>query len=146
MSPEGAYQPDPSLTGRANFGFVSKYQRGATIPTGETEFQFHAADLNFHSDSYEWLVIAGAKAMYKGVGTINGQGEYKFLLKAIDAGVNKNDIFEVDRFRIRIWSEEGEEELTIYDNGLGADAYDDEGAEDTTEISGGSIVIHKGKK
>ena len=24
-SPEGAYIPDPSLTGKANFGFVSKY-------------------------------------------------------------------------------------------------------------------------
>ena len=58
--------------GKANFGFVSKYQKGAKVPTGETEFQFKAGDLNFHSTAYEWLVIAGAKAQYKGIGTVNG--------------------------------------------------------------------------
>jgi hypothetical protein len=52
-SPAGAYKPDSSLTGKANFGFVSRYKRGATTPTGNTEFQFHAADLNFHSDNFD---------------------------------------------------------------------------------------------
>ena len=65
-SPEGAYTADPTLTGKANFGFVSKYKKGATTPTGETEFQFRVADLNFHSDIYQWLVVAGARAQYKG--------------------------------------------------------------------------------
>lgn len=64
------------MTGRANFGFVSKYKMGKTTPIGTTEFQFKAGDINFHSDTYEWLVIAGAKAMYKGVGTINGAGNF----------------------------------------------------------------------
>src|SRR6185503_12114220 len=71
-SPVGAYVFDPSLTGKANFGFVSKYLKGATKPTGETEFQFKAGDLNFHSSSYDWLVVAGAKGQYKGLGEING--------------------------------------------------------------------------
>ena len=31
-SPAGAYVADPTLTGKANFGFVSKYQKGATVP------------------------------------------------------------------------------------------------------------------
>jgi parallel beta-helix repeat protein len=35
-SPEGAYQADPTLSGKATFGFVSKYQKGANIPTGKT--------------------------------------------------------------------------------------------------------------
>ena len=30
-SPAGAYRADPALTGRANFGFVSKYKKGATV-------------------------------------------------------------------------------------------------------------------
>jgi hypothetical protein len=64
----GRYIPDPSLTGPATFGFVSKYQKGATTPTGQTEFQFKVAGLNFHSTSYEWLVIAQSKALYKGEG------------------------------------------------------------------------------
>jgi hypothetical protein len=139
-SPEGAYTADPSLTGKATFGFVSKYKKGATEPTGVTEFQFKVADLNFHSDTYDWLVIASAKAQYKGVGTINGEGEYKFMLSGIDADINDNDGFEVDRFRIRIWYEVDDIEHVVYDNALG-----DDSDNATTEVSGGSIVIHSGK-
>jgi len=40
-------------TGKATFGFVSKYKKGATVPTGNTEFVFKAADLNFHSTSHD---------------------------------------------------------------------------------------------
>jgi hypothetical protein len=136
LSPAGAYVSDPTLTGKANFGFISKYKNGASMPTGTTEFQFKVADFNFHSESYEWLVVAGAKANFKGLGTINGQGQYKFILTAIDAKVNENDAFEVDRFRIKIWTDDG----VIYDNSHG-----DDSDNATTEIGGGSIVIHKGK-
>ena len=59
---------DLSLAGRANFGFVSKYKKGAAAPEGQTEFQFQAGNLNFHSEAYEWLVVSGAKAQYKGTG------------------------------------------------------------------------------
>ncbi len=38
MSPAGAYVQDPAATGKANFGFVSKYKKGATVPSGSTEF------------------------------------------------------------------------------------------------------------
>ena len=38
-------------------------------PSGATEFQFQAGSFNFKSTSYEWLVVAGAKAQYKGAGT-----------------------------------------------------------------------------
>ena len=79
-SPAGAYPADPTLAGKASFGFVSKYKKGANAPTGETEFQFHATSFNFKSTSYEWLVVAGKKAQYKGEGTVNGAGAYKFML------------------------------------------------------------------
>jgi hypothetical protein len=135
-SPAGAYRPDTSLSGKANFGFVSKYKKGSTTPTGNTEFQFKVADLNFHSDTYDWLVIAGDKAQFKGTGTINGAGEYKFILTAID-----NDD-GTDKFRIKIWEEdESGNEVTIYDNDT-----DGDGEEELTAIGGGSIVIHTGKK
>jgi hypothetical protein len=134
-SPAGAYVPDQALTGRASFGFVSKYQKGATSPTGNTEFQFKSANLNFHSESYEWLVIAGAKAKYKGTGTINGQGEYRFMLSAIDGQMSDGE--GVDKFRIRIWDKVSGD--LVYDNQMGAE--DD--ADPTTVIGGGSIVIHK---
>jgi hypothetical protein len=63
-SPAGAYVANPTLTGRANFGFVSKYLSGATVPSGQTEFQFKAGNLNFHSSLYERLVVGGARAQY----------------------------------------------------------------------------------
>jgi len=134
-SPEGAYAPDPTLTGKATFGFVSKYKKGATVPTGSTEFQFKVADLNFKSTSYDWLVIAGAKAMYKGTGTINGQGEYAFMLWAIDGDLK--DKGDPDTFRIKIWDKATGE--VVYDNQMGAP--DD--ADAATAIGGGSIVVHK---
>ena len=47
QSPAGAHAADPALTGKANFGFVAKYQKGANVPNGNTEFQFQAGNLNF---------------------------------------------------------------------------------------------------
>lgn len=133
-SPEGAYTADPSLTGKATFGFVSKYKKGATVPTGTTEFQFKVANLNFHSESYEWLVVAGAKAQYKGIGTIHGTGNYGFMLTAIDGDLKGT----TDKFRIKIWDKHNNDAI-VYDNRLAAP--DD--ADPTTVIGGGSIVIHK---
>jgi hypothetical protein len=139
-SPQGAYAADPELTGKANFGFVSKYKKGANIPTGETEFQFKAGDLNFHSTVYEWLVVAGAKAQYKGSGTINGAGNYGFLLTATDSEINGDG--DVDKFRIKIVDKDAGESV-VYDNKMGES--DDMDAADPQEIGGGNIVIHKEK-
>ncbi len=134
-SPPGAYTLDPTATGKATFGFVSTYQKGATTPSGNTEFQFKAGDLNFKSTSYEWLVIAGAKAMYKGSGTINGSGDYAFQLSAIDGQQPGGG--GVDRFRIRIWDKVTG--VVIYDNKIGAP----DNADPTMALGGGSITIHK---
>jgi len=127
-SPKGAYVPDPSLAGKANFGFVSKYKKGATVPTGNTAFVFDVAGFVFHSRSYDWLIVSGAnKAKYKGTGTIDGAGEYKFMLWAGDEAFGG-----VDTFRIKIWEEDGAE-IVVYDNG---------GDEEGQAIDGGSIVVH----
>ena len=130
-SPPGAMPSDPSLTGKANFGFVSKYKKGASEPSGNTEFQFHAGDVNFHSDTYDWLVIAGTKAMFKGTGTINGDGSYKFIITVVDGDLLGDG--SPDTFRIKIWTEDEVtgEELVFYDNGPQG-----------TELGGGNIVIH----
>jgi PKD repeat protein len=134
-SPEGAYATDPTLIGKANFGFVSKYKHGATTPTGNTEFRFKAGDLNFHSSNYDWLVVANFKAMYKGTGTVNGEGNYGFMLTAIDEELTPST--DVDLFRIKIWDKYNEDAI-VYDNQMGAE--DDE--DPTTEIQGGNIIVH----
>jgi hypothetical protein len=136
-SPTGAYGPDPTLSGRANFGFVSKYKKGANVPTGNTEFQFEAGNFNFHSTVYEWMVVAGAKAQYKGSGTVNGAGDYRFMLTATDGQINGGG--GVDKFRIKIW--DNASGGVIYDNKRGTS--DDIDSADPQAIGGGSIVIHK---
>jgi hypothetical protein len=134
QSPAGAYKADVYLTGKATFGFVSKYKKGATVPEGNTEFQFHAGGLNFNSSVYEYLLVnaAGITAQFKGTGTINGQGSYTFMLWATDNGNSG------DTFRIKIND----------NNNAGALVYDNlqPGPNPEQVISGGSIVIHTGSK
>jgi hypothetical protein len=136
-SPEGAYKPDLSLIGKANFGFVAKYKKGSTIPDGNTEFQFSAGNLNFRSLSYYdmRLVIAGARANYKGEGVINGTGQYGFMVSAVDGEINGGG--GIDKFRIKIW--DLNTSAVIYDNNI---TETDDNAEPATAIGGGSIVIH----
>ncbi|MHC4325138.1 MAG: hypothetical protein ACYSUX_12815, partial [Planctomycetota bacterium] len=118
------YEGSELFTGKATFGFNSKYKKGASEPTGSTEFQFHVGNLNFHSSSYEWLVVTGSDyAKFKGEGTVNGIGPYKFMLWAGDG--------EPDTFRIKIWEEDQDGyEYVKYDNGM------------DQAIEGGSIVVH----
>jgi subtilisin family serine protease len=140
-SPAGASTLFPTATGRANFGFVSKYQKGASVPTGNTEFQFHAGNLNFKSTVYEWLVISGGhRAQYKGSGTINGSGNYGFILTAIDE--DRRNPGQPDRFRIRIWNKATG--AVVYDNQIGTG--DDVDLTASGTLVQGSIVIHVPKK
>jgi hypothetical protein len=134
-SPRGAYVPDPSLNGRATFGFVSRYKKGTSSPVGNAEFQFKAGDLSFHSGAYDWLVVnqGSTNAQFKGSGTINGgwapNGDaFKFMLWAKDLDPDGRD-----SFRIRIWYEAGDGEAVVYDNGF------------EQPIGGGNIVIHESK-
>jgi hypothetical protein len=127
-SEAGSYAPDPSLEGRANFSFTSRYHKAASVPTGDTSFMLTVADLDFQSDKFDWLVVNlnDSSAHCMGSGTINGKGEYRFMLWGRDGSP--------DTFRIKIWKEEGNGgETVIYDNGIGQ------------PIGGGNIVIHSGK-
>jgi len=135
MSPVGAYPADPDLTGKASFGFVSKYAKAATQPSGNTEFNFQTAGMNFKATSYDWLVVAGAKAQYKGHGTVYGVDGYQFMLTGVDGQLAGGG--GADKFRIKIW--DTATDTVIYDNQLGGL----DSAPLNTALSGGSIVIHK---
>lgn len=141
QSPQGAYLADPELTGKATFGFVSKYQKGADAPSGQTEFQFHAAGFRFTSTEYQWLVVSGSRAQYKGKGALNGESGYGFLLTAVDGQQQGGG--GADKFRIKIWrlSEDDSPGTVVYDNVLGAS--DDLDAATPQLILGGSITIHR---
>ena len=118
------------------FNLRIKYRKGATIPTGRTEFRLQTARLRFQSKGYQWLVVAGPKAQFRGSGTINGRGNYGFMLTVMDAKLTRST--DVDLFRIVIWDKD-DKNAVIYDSQPG----DGGAADPTTEIGGGSIVIHE---
>jgi hypothetical protein len=127
-SPAGAYKDQSSLTGKAHFSFASRYKTGETVPDSSVQFSLKQAKIDFKSTLVEWLVVAGSKATYTGVGTMNGVGGYGFLLSAID------DPSSADKIRMKIWDASG----VIYDSQTGAA----DAADPSVEIGGGSIVIH----
>jgi len=125
----GAYRPAYWLTGTAHFAFFSKYDKGATVPKGNTSFWFKVADFRFRSTSFDWLVVnqGGANAQFKGWGTINDEpaptgADYRFMIWAGD--------HDTDTFRIKIWYEDGEEQV-VYDNRF------------DQVIKAGNIKVHK---
>jgi len=135
----GTDKLNPAAVGKANFGFVAKYKKGAQTPDGQTEFQFKAGDLNFHSTDYQWLVVTGGcMAQYKGTGTINGESGYNFMLTLRDGSLCGSPTD--DGFRIKI-------------TGAGGLRYDNTGGDDNIgpqsgnvqPIDGGSIKIHRKK-
>ena len=107
-APAGSFVNDPSLSGKANFGINVKYQKDSNVPKGQTQFDFKAGNLNFHSTNYDWLVITGNKAQYRGSGTINGSGDYGFMVTAVDGN---------DAFRMVIWDKRTN--AVIFDNAVG---------------------------
>jgi hypothetical protein len=139
-SPAGAYVPDPSKVGQATFGFISKFYRtrtGENELSGSTVFEFHAGDLRYTSSSYDFLVVKNSKAIYRGLGYINGDTtkEYGFMLTAQDLDTG-------DMFRIQIWDGDPATGL-IYDNKIGAAANDMDAG---TLINDGSIIIQTNSK
>lgn len=132
-SAAGSYYPDPGQSGRANFGFNARNRDGLT--SGQTEFQFHRdGRMNFHSSRYDWLAVSGPWALYAGSGTINGDGDYAFLVSVIDG---KKAADRIHRLRMKIWDKVTG--AVIYDNNPTAG---DDYAMPTLPINNGSIVIH----
>ena len=54
---------------------VAESNGSGSVTDSHSEFQFKAADFNFHSDTFQWLVVAGPQAKFKGEGSINGAGD-----------------------------------------------------------------------
>lgn len=100
------------------------------MPSGDTRFEFHAGSLMFTSAEYEWLVVAGKRAQFKGRGTINGTGDYGFLVTAVDDAT--------DAFRIKIWDRSTS--VVVFDNQMNAG--DDAATKLDKVSSSGAIVIH----
>lgn len=71
---------------------------------------------------------------------VSGEPGCGFFLTSIDAGVNRNDAHEVDRFRIKIW--ELGTEAVVYDNRV--ECSDDSlHAGPCTAIGDGNILVYR---
>ncbi|HEX7635029.1 MAG TPA: PKD domain-containing protein [Noviherbaspirillum sp.] len=121
--------------GPAQFDFVVKYKdKGQSTPTGNGQLQLTSGKFSFRSSRYDWLVATEGKAVFAGSGTLNGAGDYGFMVNLIDAGSGKKGS---DALRIKIWDKATG--AVVYDTQPGAA----ETADPTLLFSGGNITIHK---
>src|SRR5262249_40058096 len=79
-----------------------------------------------------WLVITTNQAQFQGSGTINGAGNYGFLVTAQDNGGHA-----ADKFRLKIW-DKNNNNAVVYDTQPG----DPTTAAPTTALGGGRIQVH----
>ena len=117
-----------------------KYHKDTIVPTGQNQFTFQAGDFNFRATAYDWLVVSGAKAQYKGSGQVNGSGDYSFLLTVTDGDADGGG--GLDKFRLKVV--EKATSTVIYDNAFGSS--EDMDIANPQVIRQGSIVIHKPSK
>jgi hypothetical protein len=131
VSPVGAFPANPQQTGRADFDFGAKYHKLETTPRGTTSFKLVGADFDFLSTSYDWVVARPAGCLFSGSGTVNGAGDYAFVLYAVDG----TDVGAVDKFRIKITNKANG--AVVYDCQMGSP----DNAVATTPITQGDINV-----
>jgi hypothetical protein len=135
MSVAGSYVPSPKLDGKARFGFHVRYSKGAMVPSGANTFKFRIADLSFQSTGFQWLVISGANAQFKGSGTVNGAGSYTFLITVVDGDQVGGG--GIDKYRFKLVDNSTGQ--VVYDNVMGTS--DDPDLANPQQITSGKVVI-----
>jgi hypothetical protein len=135
-SPAGAVTSNPSVTGKASYGFSVNYFKGATYPKGETQFEFKVGEFEFNALNFEYMAIAGAKAQMKGTGKIiGGQSGINFILTVSDGQLDGTGI---DKIRMKIYNKNTTE--VYYDNQPGAS----DALNPTTPVQETSTVVISG--
>jgi probable HAF family extracellular repeat protein len=139
MSPRGAYKKEEGQTGRATFGFVAGAANAASLGERKLTLKFHVANLAFESAAYDTVSVAGGRAQYQGSGTVNGAGNYRFMLAAVGSSASATQ----GRLHMKIWHVDARTKADVvdYDNQgkTGAAAIGSEGS----AIAGGGIVIRQ---
>jgi hypothetical protein len=120
-SPAGALRSNPTATGKVSYGFALNYFKNATLPKGETQFEFKVGEFEFNAVNFDYLSISGAKAQFKGTGKIvGGQSGINFIATVIDGDIHGTG---VDKLRMKIYNKNTGE--VYYDNQPGAGDADD---------------------
>jgi hypothetical protein len=111
-SQAGALVSDPLAEGKASYGFTVNYFKNSTYPKGETQFEFKVGEFEFNALNFDYLVIDGAKAQFRGTGKITGgQSGVGFVMTVIDGNADGSG---VDRIRMKIYHKTTG--VIIYDN------------------------------
>lgn len=138
FSAQGAYRKQRIHAGRASFSFVSTV---ANQGAGPMTLKFHVADMDFRSAGYESQSVGGNRVQYQGSGTLNGKGNYKFLLAAVDGSTSK--AVRDSRLRLKVWHVDARSkgEVIDYDNQAVTRAVRSAG--EGSVLGGGSILIRR---
>lgn len=111
-SSPGALTSDPAATGKVSYGFSMNYFKNATLPKGETQFEFKLGNFEFNAVNFDYLSVSGARAQFKGTGKIiGGQSGINFIMTVIDGDINGTG---VDKIRMKIYNKNTGE--IYYDN------------------------------
>ena len=100
---------------------IPNTRKGKIFRTGTLNSSSRPLNLTLAAPLILWVLwlFPGQKATYKGTGTINGSGNYAFLVTVIDGNLTGGGGY--DRFRIKIWDGNN----VIYDNNIGSAGVDD---------------------
>lgn len=135
-SPAGALTANQQAKGNVSYGFTVNYYKGATYPKGETQFGFKIGDFEYNALNFDYLVLSGAKAQFKGTGKIiGGQSGVNFIMTVIDGALDGTG---VDKVRIRIYNKVTG--MIYYDNEPGAS----DAADPVTAVGTNSVVVIQG--
>ncbi len=140
-SPKGAMPSNPTVVGVMTYGFQTNYYKGATNPKGETWFILNNGEFEFNALNFDYLVVSGAKAQFKGLGKMvrNGieQSGVAFILTVIDGQLSGGG--NIDKIRMRIYNKNSGE--VYYDNQPGASDADAPVTAVENNSSGDGVVI-----
>jgi hypothetical protein len=132
-SPKGALLSNPSATGKVTYGFTVNYYKGATMPKGETHFNFNIGGFQYDALNFDYLSVAGYKAVFKGSGKIiGGQSGVNFIMYVIDGALDGSG---VDKVRLKIYNKNTNQ--VYYDNEPGKS----DAANPTTVVGSNSSVV-----
>lgn len=131
ISQAGWDMQSPSAAGVVRFGGQVKYTNN-TLPSSNVKFSFKVGGLDFTSTGCQWLVLSGAKAMFKANGTVNGSGSYTILVSGVDGSTTNS----ADLVRVKITDDSTN--TVIYDTQPGAP----ETADPMTPLTSGFVKVH----
>jgi len=133
VSPPGALIAAPSATAETSYGFTVNYYKNASLPKGETQFEFKVGEFEFNALNFEYLIISNSMAQFKGTGKIiGGQSGVAFTMTVTDGQLDGSGI---DKIRMKIYNKNNGK--IIYDNQPGAS----DAALPTQAVGANSIVV-----